>query len=196
MAREGKCASWARVGACGQRGGGQTLTLASCLSSAEPGPGRTRPPPPRDPQPAARPFVPRPSADFLPRGRTPAPRPEARPGPFPGPLAPPPHPSPAPSPAPLPQPGPHPFPLQRLLLPRCIVGARSVVHLPFDLRQGLVGRKRSAGFIVGSLCGGARQFNVPVALTASEAGGGGGVGTPRRAGGRISVCRVGVCARL
>lgn len=89
---------------------------------------------------------------------------------------------------------PCPFPLQRLLLPRCIVGARSVVHLPFDLRQGLVGRKRSAGFIVGSLCGGAQQFNVPLAFSAWEAGG--GVGTPRLTGGRISVWRVGVCARL
>lgn len=82
----------------------------------------------------------------------------------------------------------------RLVQSRCIVGARSVVHLPFDLRQGLVGRKRSAGFIVGSLCGGAQQFNVPLALSAWEAGG--GVGTPRRTGGRISVWRVGVCARL
>ncbi|CAK7289632.1 hypothetical protein VULLAG_LOCUS638 [Vulpes lagopus] len=79
-----------------------------------------------------------------------------------------------------------PQPPRRLLLPRCIVGARSVVHLPFDLRRGLVGRKRSAGFIVGSVCGGARQPNVPPALGAWGAGGGGG--TPRRAGGRVGVC--------
>lgn len=95
--------SRARVGACGQRGRRPDLTLASCLSSAEPGPGCTRPPPPRDPQPAARPFVPAPRPTSLPRGRTPASPGQARP--LPGPRRP--HPTPA---QPQAQPPPRPAP--------------------------------------------------------------------------------------
>lgn len=143
VARAGRRASRARVGARGRRGGGPTLTLASCVSAAEPGPPGTPSPPPGPLSPARRP------ASF-PAAAPPPPPPAARGAARPprrSPGAPTPA-GPAPSPAPSP-PGPHPLPLQRLLLPRCIVGARSVVHLPFDLRQGLVGRKRSAGFIVG-----------------------------------------------
>lgn len=115
------------------------LTLASCLSSAEPGPGRTRPPPPRDP-PARRPAFCPPPLGRLPSPAAAPPPPGRRRGPAPFPVPRRPHPTPPqprPKPRPLPPPGPHPCPLQRLLLPRCIVGARSVVHLPFDLRQGL-----------------------------------------------------------
>lgn len=84
---------------------------------------------------------------------------------------------------------------QRLGQPRCIVGARSVVHLPFDLRQGLVGRKRSAGFIVGRYVAEPgsltrRTPSAPREPAAAAAGlGGAPAGGSRRGG---SVCARGV----
>lgn len=158
-ARRGrKCASRAPVGACGQREAA-TPGHSGCPSPRSPA-GRTRPRPP-SPRPAARPPPPAPR-------RPPPPPPPAR-----VPAPPPQRPGPKPSPLPA---RPPPFPLQRWLLPRCIVGARSVVHLPFDLRRGLVGRKRSARRIVGRYVAGPGAVTslAPQRLAPAAAGSAGG----------------------
>lgn len=86
------------------------LTLASCLSSAEPGPGRTRPPLPRDP-PARRPAFCPPPLGQLPSPAAAPPPPGRRRGPAPFPVPRRPHPTPAqPQAQPPPPARPPPFP--------------------------------------------------------------------------------------